>query len=759
MRSSIIRLICLRELRDQLRDRRTIFMVAVLPLVIYPVLGVGVAQFAVTLTDRPVVVGISGSGNLPALHPASTAISPLPATAWLALTPTGASSCMDRCAGAAALALAARTQCEYPPLLVAGRIPSTYFDTVHESRTLRVEILESDDPSVLASKHVDLLVTVPPDFLSTLEADGRSALQFTYRQNDERSKLTAKRLYSALGKWKNRLQLTRLQRRGLPATFGEPIEVKDPERTRPEEEVAADGLFDMLLKVFPFMLVMWSLTGALYPAVDLCAGEKERGTMETLLISPASREEIVYGKFLTIWFFSAATALLNLASMGFTSAYFSGVLSHEIIRPAGIFWCVILVLPLSAFFSAVCLAVGAYARSTKEGQYYLMPLFLLTLPLVFLTLAPSVELNGFYSLVPITGVALLMQRLMNATLSEVPWLYFLPVLAPMAMYSLLALRWAIEQFKREEVLFREAERLEIRLWLRRLLREKESLPSTGQAACCFGLIVALRWLISGSHDGSIVVHTAVAYLAFVMTPPLLMALILTTRPRHSLSLKMPFPRTFWTGGLLALLLLPPLAELTLAVLRQFPTLTELLAQRQPLVEELQSAGNGEGTYWWLYLVVFALMPALFEEIAFRGFILNGLRHRLRPWTAIILSSFLFAIYHMNVFQALPAFALGIVLGLLAVWSGSVLPGMLLHLLYNGVLIGMAVLPGLGSSQERMPFQGVFSPLLTIPLTALALFFLVALGRRVAKSPPGMPAPPPVKKHLFTHEEPVPALQT
>src|SRR5439155_12386156 len=206
----------------------------------------------------------------------------------------------------------------------------------------------------------------------------------------------------------------------------------------------------------PVLLVTWSLAGALYPAVDLCAGEKERGTMETLLISPASREELVWGKFLTIWVLSAATALLNLASMGITSAHFSSMLPHDVLRPAAIFWCIGLVLPLSAFFSAISLAIGAYARSSKEGQYYLMPLFIVTVPLVFLSLAPGVELNPFYSLVPVTGVALLLQRLMTTSLDQAPWLYFVPVLVPVVLYSGLALHWAIEQFKREEVLFREA---------------------------------------------------------------------------------------------------------------------------------------------------------------------------------------------------------------------------------------------------------------------------------------------------------------
>src|SRR5262249_4151797 len=293
-------------------------------------------------------------------------------------------------------------------------------------------------------------------------------------------------------KWKQVLREVRLLRRGLPAGFDDPVKIEDPQRAKPTEELAAEGLFDLLVRVFPFLLVMWSLAGALYPAVDLCAGEKERGTMETLLISPASREEIVWGKFLTIWVFSGMTALLNLFSMALTTSRFSGMLTHEVLRPAAILWSILLLLPLSAFFSALCLSLGAYARSSKEGQYYMMPLFLVTMPLVFLTLAPGVELNPFYSLVPVTGVALLMQRLMPTSLEQVPWLYFAPVLAPIVLYSWLALRWAIEQFKREEVLFREAERLDIGLWLRRLLREKEALPSAGQAFFCFFLIVALR---------------------------------------------------------------------------------------------------------------------------------------------------------------------------------------------------------------------------------------------------------------------------
>src|SRR5439155_3945607 len=154
------------------------------------------------------------------------------------------------------------------------------------------------------------------------------------------------------------------------------------------------------------------------------------------------------------------TWLLSLLSMGLRTWSFASHLPRVELTPMGLFWCVLLLLPLSAFFSAVCLSIGAYARSSKEGQYYLMPLFLVTMPLIFLTLAPGVELSPFYSLLPVTGVALLLQRVLSAaTLDQVPWFYFIPVLAPIVLFSCLAFRWAVDRFQREEVLFGEGGRL------------------------------------------------------------------------------------------------------------------------------------------------------------------------------------------------------------------------------------------------------------------------------------------------------------
>ncbi len=120
--------------------------------------------------------------------------------------------------------------------------------------------------------------------------------------------------------------------------------------------------------------------------------------------------------------------------------------------------------------------------------------------------------------------------------------------------------------------------------------------------------------------------------------------------------------------------------------------------------------------------MFGVLPAVCEELAFRGFILTGLLRRFRPGTAIVMSSFLFALVHMNVFQFLPTLLLGLVLGTLAWRSGSVLPGMVFHLMHNGLLI---LLGALGQAQEA-PEELLPEPLVNFVVQALCLIlaFLV-----------------------------------
>jgi sodium transport system permease protein len=744
MRWPIIRLIWLRELRDQLRDRRTLFMIAVLPLLLYPLGGIGLAQLAFPFLARKNTVRIVGYKDLPSPRFGRADA----AASWLAITPLGLGGPMANVERFASALSLWRSRLEYPALLdLSGQRPAflpNYYEGGTDNNFFTVELadypadIRPDNESLKAyyktdfeTRKVDLIVVVPPRFGERLAAGERPPLHILQHDGDERSRLAYNRFSGVLKQWKAALKETRLSRQGLPADFDEPFRQRDSVEGKTTGALASGELAKILSQIFPFVLVMWSLAGALYPAVDLCAGEKERGTMETLLISPASREEIVWGKFLTIWVFSAATALLNLLSMGLTAWFLtSGLRDLVAFHLSYLFWAALLLLPLSAFFSAMCLSVGVYARSSKEGQYYLMPLFLLTMPLVFLTLVPGVELNHFYSMVPVTGVALLLQELMktgNDTRSL--GMYFVPVLAPTVIYSWLALRWAIEQFQREEVLFREAERLDLGLWLKRLFREKGLLPSTGQALFCFLVVLVLHWVtlsafVPGRDRWTLLVVGYFATLAL----PLLMALLLTRRPALALGLRPP-PAWGWpVAALLGLLLFLPGVELTYIILNQFPAIRDSLTYSQP---HLRDAGSVAGTQVsWTAVVIaalgLALAQAVFEELTFRGFVLTGLRKRFRPGTAIFLSAFLFAVFQMNVFQCVPHFAMGAVLGFVAWRTGSVFPAIVLHFVYNVPLYVLMI--GASARPELLkPFTDPDGNLSPLALTLGAVSAVLAAG--------------------------------
>lgn len=734
---STIRLVWFRDLRDQIRDRRTVFMLVLLPLILYPILGLLAMQLALA-GAKPKVVGIAGLEYLP--RQTTEGRTPATAATSAITTPVAGAAAVPGAGGERlpAIGLLLKNLAEaaaLPPLVKRSseggwQFLPEYFEPPAGPQRLQIKPLATEvAQAALDHKKIDLLVVVPANFTARLRAGGHPTLEVQERPRDENSQNAGRQFRSVLSSWRKRLNEVRLRQAGLPADFDEPFDVTDATADGLASQAGGRSLQDMLVRLVPFMLVMWALTGALYPAVDVCAGEKERGTMETLLISPASREEIVLGKFFTIWTLSAAATLWNMACMGAAAWGFGSMLPQALLNPLAITWCVLSVLPLTAFFSAVCLAMGAYARSSKEGQYYLMPLFLVTMPLIFLTLAPGVELNAFYSLVPVTGVALLIQRLMTgASLDRVPWLYFIPVLAAVVLYSLLALRWAIEQFKREEVLFREAERLDVGLWIRRLFREKEARTSVGQALFCFALMLGLRWLFFGTGSREVgLVRSAVGNLTF-LAPPLFMALFLTKRPLRGLALRWPAEGFILQSVLLSLLVVPALTGLEDSFRRFAPNVYGLMPTPAPV-----SAQDPEPA-WWLTLLALALLPAISEEMAFRGLILSGLRGRFAPLLATLLGSALYALYPMNAFWFVPAFVAGVVLSLLRLASGSVLPAIACHFICRVLVIGVNWPRRLGLGEDGRPWLPLLYLVALVLGSLLAARMVGQMVNRVARLP-------------------------
>ncbi|MCA9084768.1 MAG: CPBP family intramembrane metalloprotease [Planctomycetaceae bacterium] len=712
-----VRLIFLREVRDQLRDRRTLFMITILPVLLYPMLGLGVVEIMLTFSEQPRNVVILNADQLPE-SPAFLNDEGIIAD-WFSGGKDDASRLRvltDRPADAAETAAnkeprkhrrgltdeqilqnARSLASKIDALAEAARnTESSEYTTVQEQ--LSQEFSESGlQVLVLVPKGYAESITELQQMASSKDGELKHSPPLTVVRNsaDDKSVVAFSRVQSALNHWQEVLRSQTFEKAHLRPELQNPARLQWVEIARGEEVAAS-----VWSKLFPAMIVIMALTGAFYPAIDLCAGEKERGTMETLLISPARRIELVLGKFGTILLFSIGTALMNLLSMGLTGQHMASAMgggvadavSLELPGLASIGWLIVLLIPLAALFSALCLALATFAKSTKEGQYYLTPLLMVVMGLTMFCLSPAVEITPLYSVIPIVNVALLLKGLLlSGAQSSGLAGYAVWVLLSSFAYSAMALWWAIDLYNSEDVLFREAEKFDLRQWLRGLARAKEPVPAFTEALFCFMLIMFLQFIamnymkpdLSGSDveaARNILKTTVVQQLVMIACPAIFMGVLLTTSLRATFRLRPPSAASMIMGVSLAALVHPLSIELSSFVVERGFLPPPPIEGLTRINELLKSASLSSLSV----LMVFAVTPAICEEIAFRGFILSGLARGNRLGMAVVISSLMFGIVHMIPQQAFNAALLGMILGLLAVYSRSLFPAIAFHLCNNTI---------------------------------------------------------------------------
>ncbi len=524
-----VRLIFHREVRDQIRDRRTLFMVVVLPLLLYPGLLIGTVEVSLLVREQPRTVVVLGAANLP--QKPSLLKGGGFAKEWFTIPEDVGKLQVVADAGAPPQEDAAAAKRDADLLADARELRplAEQLDRLEQAARTDGNAGEADRLSEQArsakdklaerfsASKIQVLIIVPNGLTQRIEetnraleaketqeketAHSQTTLGFLVVENsaDEKSVFAYQRVKLVLAAWEQRILQERLSQAKLPPTLATPVHPITIDLAAMKQLSAS-----IWSKMFPTLLIIMAVTGAFYPAVDVAAGEKERGTMETLLICPALRSEIVVGKFLTVLVFSVTNVVLILVSMGLTGKYVIAATRTEAMSKMGagtlsfpgpweMMWLVILLVPLAAFFSAISLAVATFARSTREGQYYLTPLLFVTLGLTLFCMSPVVEIEPLYSILPVVGPALLLKEVLAEPGSTAPLVYGLPVLVTSIGYSFAGLWWAIAMFKREDVLFREAERFDLRLWLRHLLRDKEPTPSSAEAVLCFVLIMLLQF--------------------------------------------------------------------------------------------------------------------------------------------------------------------------------------------------------------------------------------------------------------------------
>ncbi len=696
---SNVKLIWLREVRDQLRDRRTLFLIAVLPLLLYPLLGMSFIQVSQFLGEHPTRVLVVGLPDLPGLPPLIEKVPdekpPEPKTD--AAPNAELKKPVDQY----------RFAIDRPPDKAEKTAPRLLLVDVKSIDELGVNNpnvpIEQRAKDEMQTGDYDVVVCFPSDFAQRMVAFRNAlahhrqhptdaaappevpSLQIYYNSAKEKSQVAFARVSDVLGRWQEAIGQQNLKESDLPAAAIRPFAFPDTNVAEPSQQRAA-----LWAKILPFVLLIWALTGAFYPAVDLCAGEKERGTLETLLSSPADRSEIVAGKLLTVMGFSMATSLLNLASLGLTGLFVMHQVGNlQIGMPSGpppwsaLPWLVVALVPVSALFSALCLALAVLARSSKEGQYYLMPLVLVTIPLLILPMSPGVELTLGNSLIPLSGLLLLLRMLLEGNGWEA--LRFVPAVAlSTGICCYLAIRWAIDQFNSETVLFRESERLDLRLWLKHLIRDRGDTPTIGAAMACGLLILITQFFVGllvarpGTIDFAGATWLIIVSMLAVVVPTALMTGLFSRKPAKTLLVRRP-PWLAIPAALLLAVAVHPLAIAFQWVVQSLFPLGRTGEALGDVAKALESA-----PVWWLPFALLGLLPAVCEEFTFRGFILSGLRHTGHKWRAILVSALFFALSHQIFQQSVSAFIMGTLLAYVAVQSGSIWPSLVIHAVHNGL---------------------------------------------------------------------------
>ncbi|HVZ87985.1 MAG TPA: ABC transporter permease subunit/CPBP intramembrane protease [Polyangia bacterium] len=607
-----VRLVAGKELRETLRDRRTIAVMVLFPLVVYPLVSLVTAQVVAVRVARVEA------------HVARVAVN-----------------------GPAALAADVRKR-------IASR---------------EVSVAPPAPPADLATNRLDAIVELSP------APPGKPApARILFDETREESTAARERVEQALN----------------AATGAACV---------PTFAVSAEGIAPrarasgyLLSKILPLVVVVMVMLGAFHPAIDITAGERERGTLETTLSAPIDRTSLMAGKVLAVATLASITGFLNLASMSLTVLEGAKLAAAE--TKLSIPWrqaaAAFAVVPPTAFlFASVMVAVGALARSFKEAQTLLTPVY-------FLCMAPALtaglgdfRLDGVTAWIPSVGVTLLARDLVlgRASLGMT-----LAVLASTALYGAAALALAVRLYDSERLFFSDEAGLGLGAWVRQVVggRDKtrpaagEDLdpPTAGQALALYAIACVLLFAVfvplqTWRLGPGLAISEWLGLGGLVW----IYARGRGQRLRTALRLRLPAP-----GALLGAILIGLSAWLVVGLVAEW-----ILPAPKEVVDNLRRAiaptSGDRGML--LTLALMALTPAVCEEALFRGPILRGFRTRFSPTVASILTGLLFGIYHVDAWRLLPTALLGVALSGIALASDSIIPAMVAHFTNNASLIVLA----------------------------------------------------------------------
>ncbi len=689
-RGQVVRAIAHRDLLEFVRDRRTLFVTLLMPMAMYPVLAL-----ASTLGLRTALSDLEARQE--------------PRSLTLALSGADAEQLATRLEQVAAT-VADEPPADWPAHLTTELVPSRAAQRL------------------LDDGMADVWIDTPAGTAAALDGPGTVPLEArvsAVRPIDARRQRHLLAVVQALAEDARR---RRIEAEGLPATVLEPVALAFAGGSPVDGAASMEGILPTAAGGVLVLLALLTATGAFYPAIDALAGEKERGTIETLLLAPATAGEIVTGKFLAIWGVTLATLLMNAVSIGLTGLVLlrflpAGIdLDTDAARLSAAAIVTLLgYIGLAAVAAATCLAVTSGARSGKEAQNTLTPVILLVSGLAGSALLPGAG-GSALSALPFAGQVALARAALSGTAAPTLALQLAISLVAAAAATWLLLRGAAAALADEELLFRGPD-VAGSLFARPAPRSR---PTPMQGFVAVLVAFAGLWYAQGIAPADLGLAVPIQQAALVL-PLIAVALWQRVDRATTFGLTAPGGRR-WPlaalGGLLAgagLFILGAAATLAVRGTHLSPAARDLATRIMELLLDRP---------WWLSGLLIALVPAICEELFFRGWVLAAFAGerpgRRRAVAAVLLQAAAFAAFHLLPERMPQTFLLGAVLGWMTLATGSLLPAVLAHLAHNAVPLVLVALATEGHGRRLAAGDTTTLPGWLLPAAAMAAVAGLAL---------------------------------
>src|SRR3989475_9213625 len=438
---------------------------------------------------------------------------------------------------------------------------------------------------------------------------------------------------------------------GFPADSRQLFAVSD-------SNIASNGQItgSLVGRFLTLFLSMMMFTGGAVAAMDIIAGEKERGTLETLLTTAAGRQEIVAAKQLAVT--SVAILITLMQGLNFFLYIKLRVVAlpknFDLQLPTGMaLTLLMLFIPLAATIGSVLLMISAYAKTYKEAQMYFFPVYLVSLIPTLASVMPGISLRSAIAFVPVANVSVAAREILMGRPDVIMILVTFGVMAATAAYLMRA---AARMLSREDIIipahYEAAEFLGgPALFQKRVLR-------------WFALMWVVTFAVAINVPALASFRRQLLFneIVVMIGATLLILKLYRLDPRETLSLR-PVKPTVWLAVLFAI----PSRYLTALGLFQLVNL--VIPAPQQLLERFAENVFPRGMAVCQLLLYVAVLPAICGELAFRGILLSGLRRKIRPAGLVVAVGLIFGLFHVTLYRIAPTAALGMILTAIALMTG------------------------------------------------------------------------------------------